>query len=85
MWYPGLITDKNGPQLVVKFMLRTRTAGTFVWPARDDVQKVLPEFFIACGVVPECVNYGRQWFISDHVKLDELFQMYKNMYFETDL
>lgn len=61
-------------------MRPTRKPGTFVWPPRDDIQQVKPEFIIDSGIVPECLSSGRQWFFSDHVKHQELYDNYKEIF-----
>ncbi|KAL3871321.1 hypothetical protein ACJMK2_039328 [Sinanodonta woodiana] len=67
--------------LHVKFMAPCRKSGVFKWPSKDDVQEVKLEFVIATGLIPECLNSGRQWAFPEHMKFDELFAMYSNVFF----
>ncbi|KAL3848472.1 hypothetical protein ACJMK2_019326 [Sinanodonta woodiana] len=71
-WYPGCvhqIKSNDNNNLIVKFMAPCRKAGVFKWPSRDDVQEVKPEFVIATGLIPECLNSGRQWAFPEQFTL----------------
>jgi len=54
-----------------------------VWPTRDDIQDVLPEFVIEKGVVPECLSSGRLWNFTNCNKYQELYNSYSRLFFET--
>ncbi|KAH3790372.1 hypothetical protein DPMN_168571 [Dreissena polymorpha] len=62
-WYLGYVVkiDTDQKILKVKFMTPCHQKGLFMWPMRDDIQNVKPDFLLDVGIVPDCVNYGRQW------------------------
>ena len=61
-WYPGCVEKINTDRKVlkVKFMTPCRRKGFFMWPMRDEIQDVNPDFLLDVGIVPDCVNNGRQ-------------------------
>ena len=80
-WYPGMAikTKENG--VVVKFLGCTKTPGVYQWPRRDDIQEVCPKYILRKGFVPECMNSGRMWKISEFGEIESLYSEYRKVYF----
>jgi hypothetical protein len=81
-WYPGVV-DKvmSENKAVVNFMLPCKKAGTFQWPNSKDIQQVEKQFVLKKGLIPECINSGRQWFFREYQDINRLYEMYKLEYF----
>ena len=81
-WYPGIVISvKTETEAVIRFMSRCRKPGHFQWPVRCDEQPVLSQFVLKNGFVPDCVNSGRQWYISEYTDIDSLFNLFKSVFF----
>ena len=53
----------------------------FQWPSQCDEQPVLSQFVLKKGFVPDCVNSGRQWLLSEYADIDNVFNLFKAVYF----
>ena len=82
-WYPGVVqvVDSESDNFDVTFLHGTRTTGVYNWPSREDKQKVNVEYILKCGFVPEAINSGRLWKISEHEEIQSLYQQFKQIYF----
>ena len=81
-WYPGIVISvKTETEAVIRFMARCKKPGHFQWPSRCDEQPVLSQFVLKKGFVPDCVNSGRQWLLSEYADIDNVFNLFKAVYF----
>ena len=81
-WYPGIVMSvKTQNEAIIRFMSRCKKPGYFQWPMRHDEQPVLSQFVLKKGFVPDCVNSGRQWFLSEFSDVKNLYNLFKTVYF----
>lgn len=62
-------------------MLPAKRRGFFCWPSREDVQCVNRKFILKSGFIPNCVNSGRMWFISEEKAIAEQYHLFSESFF----
>ena len=75
------VTSVKNDNMLVKFMTNTRKVGCFSWPSREDIQTVDTEFVLKTGFIPECMNSGRMWHISESELIHKLFTKFRAVFF----
>lgn len=81
-WYPGIVVGKTENECAsVKFMTPCRKQGYFQWPARDDIQTVNRKFIISKQFIPDCMNSGRQWFITQFETIQKKYEKFSDLHF----
>jgi hypothetical protein len=74
------VTGKD--ECIVRYMSPSKKPGHFSWPCRKDVHTVNKKLMIAAGFMPDCLNSGRLWHITDWQNIDTIFKKYSDVFFK---